>query len=68
MVSQSRYYHFSVYRKFSQKVTGKWEILCAEVTDELLRTTGHMNDLCSVCTLWMTLNVFFLFFQANTFK
>ena len=31
-------------------VTGIWseipEILCVEITDELLRTTGHMNNSC----------------------
>ena len=31
-------------------VTGIWseisEILCVEITDELLRTTGHMNNFC----------------------
>ena len=30
--------------------TAEWseiqEILCVEITDELLRTTGHMNNFC----------------------
>ena len=35
---------------FTYVVTGIWseiqEIMCVEITDELLRTTGHMNNFC----------------------
>ena len=46
-------------------VTGIWseipEIPCVEITDELLRTTGHMNNFC------LREFVFYVF-QPNKFK
>ena len=56
------------YKRYAYKkkhATGIWseipEIPCVEITDELLRTTGHMNNFCSR-------EFVFYVFQPNKFK